>query len=1069
MSYRLFICEKPSQANDLARNLSCRVHKDGSWSDNSGKTVVTWCLGHLLSELLPDAYDPKYKKWSLATLPIIPETWKYEVKPKVKKQYQIVTGLIKSSSEVVIATDFDREGEAIARNILNRVKYRGPLSRLCLTALDDRSIQKALSRIVPGTETEALYEAALGRARADWLVGMNLSRFYTLKIQEANRSMGVISIGRVITPTVTLVVDRDLSIENFKPVAYYELYANVIGNNIQYRAKWQPDDNKKDHEDHVIERRFPEEVIKKCEHSTPVVTFYERKEKKQNPPLPFDLTSLQQFANRRWGYSANQTLNIAQSLYEKHKALTYPRTDSRYLPTDQFQEVSDIFKALEHQDPEVKELLKGTDITKKPSCYRTSGVTAHNAIVPTANTNVDLSAMTKEERNVFIAARRAFIAQFYPSAVYDTTTIILEAENEKFKAASKTLKSPGWQILYKQDPDKPEKAPRKKGDSEEEEVSSQILPEAQVGDQHKFQDFEIEDKVTTPPQHFTEATLLAAMENIARYVTEPTWKKMLKETDGLGTPATRAGIIDSALKWEYIVRQGKNILSTPKSRYLVKEVLSENLTSPGMTAMWEQRLEKIANGSKNETEKEFEKNIAEFITDIINNNSSKVIPTPPSSNAVPKSSSRRTRVGGTSSSNDAPKRSSRKSSFNGNSGSDVENQGLQNSSNNDRQNTDAANANTAICALCGGNAQRNHNEFGWYWFCKSCRQFLKDDNGTPKPKNQTKAKKPSSFSERPEAMSDYPESLYNDGDEFSSNNARTHQVKSSNSSQKTIKTVNNSIGSQENTMPTNFDNGNADDKKDSKVSKETYAKFRLYHPEKSGKRHTFENMFPNDNYPEGFGKFKKSNNLDPNFLVNDPLTQSEPPHFDEDIGDPEELYGGMGFGGEQPNQNHMPEPALGEPNSYGNFDNYPPRDNQFTGSPYQNTNRQDVQQTSQPKAPNNASTSQASNADSELRCPVCGKPYHRVTWNGSAFWSCGNRACRSTLSDDNGKPVPRDNSNTYQTKQAGSSFTSNNSRNENTPTCPTCGAPMRLRNGVRGRFWGCSNFPKCRGTKNYEE
>ena len=320
---QLYLCEKPSQARDISRVLGARQKGDGCLMGDD--KIVTWCFGHLLEMASPDAYDEAFKRWSFETLPIVPSRWKLEVKKDARKQFKIIQELLKKASSVVIATDADREGETIAREILELCRWQGRIERLWLSALDDSSIRKALDNILPGAKTEPLYYAGLGRARADWLVGMNLTRAYTL-IGKQHGHDGVLSVGRVQTPTLNLVVERDLLIEQFKPTAYYELIAEFGTTTGNFNAKWQPPQSVSDTEGRCTNQQAALKVAQRIDARQGTITKATTELKKEPAPLPFDLSSLQQEASRRWGMGAQEVLDTAQALYETHKALTYPRT-----------------------------------------------------------------------------------------------------------------------------------------------------------------------------------------------------------------------------------------------------------------------------------------------------------------------------------------------------------------------------------------------------------------------------------------------------------------------------------------------------------------------------------------------------------------------------------------------------------------------------------------------------------------------------------------------------------------------------------------------------------------------
>lgn len=586
----LYICEKPSQAKDLAAVLGVTQHGKG-FMHNGGSTVITWAFGHLLEMLMPDDYDEKYKSWSLETLPITPETWRNKVSDGKFAQYKIIEQQVQAASKVIIATDYDREGEAIARSLLERYRYNGPVERLCLTALDEASIRKALGSIKPGRETMALYFAALARQRADWLVGMNISRLFTVLARQVG-FRETLHVGRVLTPTVALVCQRDTDISNFKPSPFWVLQVSVSVQNGQFVAQWQPGEDISDDQGRCINKPFIEQVAAQVDGTAATITKAETKQGKESAPLPFDLTSLQQYAAKRWGYTAQQVLEAAQSLYETHKATTYPRTDSRYLPESQREDAPAILQSIIQSDSSFAGLVAGSDITRKARAFNDKKVTAHHAIIPT-QARANLSAMNEQERNIYDAVRRFYIAQFYSDFEFNRTVIEVDCAGHIFMARGKTPLKQGWKVLF---------ASEAESDPKEEDVDEDLeqdsLPRVNQGEPAQLGRPDIQDKMTRPSPHFTEATLLAAMENIARFVTEEQFKRILKETAGLGTPATRAGIIEGAVQRGYIKREKRILKATDKAHALIA-VLPPAIKSPGMTAAWEQELERIADGTGN--------------------------------------------------------------------------------------------------------------------------------------------------------------------------------------------------------------------------------------------------------------------------------------------------------------------------------------------------------------------------------------------------------------------------------------------------------------------------------------
>ncbi|CAJ0563603.1 DNA topoisomerase 3 [Escherichia coli] len=588
----LYICEKPSQAKDLAGVMKASQRGDGFLHDG-GNRVITWAFGHLLELYMPDDYDERYKSWSLETLPIAPESWRYNVRKSAFKQYKIVEGLVKKASTIYISTDYDREGEAIARSLLDRFRYSGPIRRVCLTALDESSIKKALNNVKDGKDTVSLYYAALARQRADWLVGMNVSRLYTVLARDVGFNH-TLHVGRVITPTVALVCQRDREIAGFTPSPYWTLGVNVSVQNGQFAAQWIPPEECSDEQGRCVNKAYAEQVASQVNGANAVISKAETKPGKESAPLPFDLTSLQQYASKRWGYTAQQVLDAAQALYETHKATTYPRTDSRYLPESQKEDIPDILQALILSDQNVSGLVAGADPHRKTRVFNDAKVTAHHAIIPTP-ARTDISAMSEIEFNLYDAIRRFYIAQFYSEFEFTKTSIEVQCGRHLFAASGKTPTKQGWKVLFASDS---ESSPKDEGEDTDAPVEQEKLPRVSQGEPALLNGAELANKMTRPAPHFTEATLLAAMENIARFVTEEKFKQILKDTAGLGTPATRASIIQGAVDKGYFKRQKKVLLATDKAHALIA-VLPPAIKSPGMTAAWEQELEKVASGSGN--------------------------------------------------------------------------------------------------------------------------------------------------------------------------------------------------------------------------------------------------------------------------------------------------------------------------------------------------------------------------------------------------------------------------------------------------------------------------------------
>lgn len=672
----LYLCEKPSQAKDLAAVLGVSKKGNGYLFDEKGQTI-TWAYGHLLEMYMPDDYDERYKSWSLETLPISPETWKYKVRDSSAKQYKVIVELLNKASSVFIATDFDREGEAIARSLMERANYSGPVQRVCLRALDAASIRKALASVKDGKDTMPLYYSALARQRADWLIGMNISRIYTVLSRKAGYDQ-TLHIGRVITPTITLVCQRDTEIANFKPSPFWTLDVEVSVQNGQFNAAWVAPQQFADTEGRCTNKTYAEQVAAQVSGTAAVISKAETKAGKESAPLPFDLTSLQQYGSKRWGYTAQEILDAAQSLYETHKATTYPRTDCRYIPESQRADIPHVLQAIMISDQSVSGLVAGANSSTGTSsrAFNDKKVTAHHAIIPT-QTPTSISAMSEIEFNLYDAIRRFYIAQFYSAFEFSRTNVEVSCGQHLFTASGKVPIKQGWKVLFNSDS---ESDPEDESDQNGSQPDQQ-LPHVNQGEPCQLKKPTILDKVTRPLPHFSEASLLAAMENIARFVTEEKFKKILKETAGLGTPATRAGIIQGAVDKGYLIRKKKTLLATSKAHALIS-VLPAAVKSPGMTAAWEQELEKISTGEGSITA--FMRQISQWICTL--------------TEQLKANSAAMTQDGGPLA-----------TAFAG------------------------AKAPTVDCFNCGGALKRIKGKTGFFWACRtpSCKKTYNDNRGKP--------------------------------------------------------------------------------------------------------------------------------------------------------------------------------------------------------------------------------------------------------------------------------------------------------------------------------------------------
>lgn len=587
----LYLCEKQLQAEDVATALG--LHSQGKGFYRIGPdTIVTWAKGHLLEMFQPEDYNPRFKRWTLADLPIRPVHWQKRVKETTKDQFLVVQSLIKSADNVFIATDLDREGECIARELLELCEFQGAVKRIRITALDQESLKAALSDARNVAETTLLADAAEARQMADWLVGMNLTRLYTLLA----RSMGVpdtFHVGRVAIPTIALVCDRDRQIREHRPIPYYSLKIDCLFNGCTFEAKWVPPEEHCDEKKRCLSQQLRNDAAISVNSSSGIVTGLEVKERNSTAPLPFDLNSLQQMACNRWGYTSKEVQKGLQNLYEKHKAITYPRTENRYLPSRFIELVPGILTSIEESGKVGEQIVSGVDRLSIADArvFDDEHVDpAHHAIIPTRK-EIKLEYLNKLEGRLYHLICRYFVAQFYPEHVSEKTAVEINISGNVFKASASRVLVTGWKAVLGKNLTLIE-------DSGDKDISNEPpLPRFTFGDTISVSQIVPEDHMTTPPDYFTEASLIAAMKRVGRFVDDEQLRKTLDDTAGLGTAATRADIIETALTRGYLQRERhkKRITSTEKGRELIA-VLPRQISSPGTTALWEMRLEQVASG-----------------------------------------------------------------------------------------------------------------------------------------------------------------------------------------------------------------------------------------------------------------------------------------------------------------------------------------------------------------------------------------------------------------------------------------------------------------------------------------
>lgn len=591
---RLFIAEKPSVAKAIAEELG--VTGKGEGYIECGGSKVTWCFGHMLEQAEPDEYTPEdvprgssgRKIWRIDELPIIPENWILHPKEDAKKQLAVIGRLLKQSDEAVNAGDPDREGCLLVDEVLEHFGYQKPVKRFWVSAQDSVSVRRGLEALKQNNAYKGWSDAARGRARADWLIGMNLSRAYTLRAQRGG-SRALLTVGRVQTPTLALVVQRDKEIENFKPIPFHTIRAVIQHETGSFVAGWkaQEDQPGLDPEGRLIDTSIADQIVAKISGKPGRIVEYKPVAKKQNQPLAFALSDITALASSRFGYSAETVLNVCQSLYETHKLTSYPRTDCAHLPESQHADAREVMDAVRYVNPELAEIIDAVDFSIKSPTWNDKKVTAHHGIIPTMHKG-NVAALNDQERNIYSLIVRAYIAQFYPVHEFMHTTVVAEIEEEVFSASGKVITKNGWRDVYEAGEEDEEK--------EAEGGAGQKLPAMKEGDSVDCQAAERRDSKTKPPARFTEGTLIRAMENIHKYVTEPEHKKLLRDGDGIGTSATRASIITDLKRREFMEEKGKHVVSTTLGRSMIN-ALPETVKSPVLTAIFERMLKGIEEGS----------------------------------------------------------------------------------------------------------------------------------------------------------------------------------------------------------------------------------------------------------------------------------------------------------------------------------------------------------------------------------------------------------------------------------------------------------------------------------------
>ena len=573
---RLVVAEKPSVARDLANALG--RHRRGEGTLVGEGWTVTWALGHLAELAPPDVYGEEYKRWRLETLPIIPKRFRVEVNPKTQQQFAVVKSLMRSSTvtDVVNACDAGREGELIFAYLYELSRCKKPVRRLWVSSLTPEAIREGFASLRDGPEMKPLEDAARSRGEADWIVGMNATRAYSTKFSHPGN---VLSVGRVQTPTLKLLVDREREIENFKPEKFYTVYARFARDGESYDGVWF-----KNKQNRLKEREVAEEIANKVRGGTGIVQKAEKKTATEKPPLLYDLTELQRNANVRHGFAAQKTLRAAQALYEERKLITYPRTSSRYLTKDMVGTLKKRVEAagtLRDLTPFAMELLALPKLPINKRIVDDAKVTDHHAIVPTNKKPPE--ELPPDEAKVYELVAKRFLAVFFPVARFENTNVITEARGETFLSRGRVVLEAGWRRLY---PD---------GVSGKKEKEPPVLPPISVGQEWPVAKAAVKEGETKPPPRYSESALLGAMETAGKLVEDEELRQAMKDS-GLGTPATRAAIIERLLKVGYLVREKKALVPTEKGRAFIGLLGESPLASPELTARWEERLARMEKG-----------------------------------------------------------------------------------------------------------------------------------------------------------------------------------------------------------------------------------------------------------------------------------------------------------------------------------------------------------------------------------------------------------------------------------------------------------------------------------------
>ena len=712
----LYIAEKPSLARAIAAALPGPQQKgQGYIRCGNGKdaATVSWCIGHLLEPAEPARYNPAWQKWRLEHLPMLPEKWQLTPKDNVKQQLKVLQSLIRQADTIIHAGDPDREGQLLVDEVLRYVGTTAPIQRVLINDLTPKAVAKALQTPKDNQQFRSLSHSALARQRADWLYGINLTRFYTLSYQQQGEQ-GVYSVGRVQTPVLGLVVERDNTIEDFQPKPWYRIEGQFYAreddaDQRQFTARWLPSDAFQDHldeENRLLDRSIAEQIVNDVTGRPGTITESRFRDRREAPPLPLSLSALQIEAGKLHRMGAKDVLDTAQNLYERHQLITYPRSDCRHLPEEHFGQADQVVRAISRVDSGLEPLTAQLDTSRRSAAWNDKKVDAHHAIVPTSRPTPN-GKLTDAEAKIYNLISRYYLMQFADHAIHREGRLTVTVLEHRFRATETAVAQAGWKALEIRSQD------------DQHEPNKSPLPRLENNEPVICDNAELKERKTQPPQHFTDATLLSAMTNIARFVADAELRKTLRETDGLGTEATRAAILDTLFRRDYLHREKRFIRATSKGKALIA-ALPDSIRTPDRTAVWEATLESIRRGEADP--RQFLSSLQQEITGFINRR--------PAVNDAP---SDRTDAGIHCPKCRAPmvKRDGKFGAFfactrypDCKGTRPLE----------DTQPEDGTSQKPIPCPHCFSPLVRRRSKKGWFWGCSNfpaCRQTMNDNNGKP--------------------------------------------------------------------------------------------------------------------------------------------------------------------------------------------------------------------------------------------------------------------------------------------------------------------------------------------------